>query len=124
LFLLLLPSFSLSFLCCLGAFAILRCSCWNRPVSSSVCPYTWDSSRTDKPILIKFDTGEFTRKLSTHFNFHLNRTILTTVPLYKRSQILFELTHLSMIADDINLVCWGGGGILRDDDVIQPDTSV
>jgi hypothetical protein len=41
---------------------------------------TYESTRerVDNPVLIKISIGEFFEKLSSHFNFNLNMTILTT----------------------------------------------
>jgi hypothetical protein len=44
-----------------------------------VCPYAWNNSRTDEPISTKFDIGKFYEKLSRHFSFHKDRTVLTTM---------------------------------------------
>jgi hypothetical protein len=63
----------------LGALRTLWSASWNRTVRPPVYPYTWNNTRTDKPILIKFDTGEFYEELLGHFNFNSYGTVLTSI---------------------------------------------
>jgi hypothetical protein len=43
-----------------------------------VSRYALSSTKTGKPILVKFDSGKFYEDLSSHFSFNLDWTILLT----------------------------------------------
>jgi hypothetical protein len=61
--------------------------------------YTWITLRTDTPILIKFNTGEFYKTVDSNFNFHLGLINLITT--------LHNSTHcLSYCKIPVRKVAW------------------
>jgi hypothetical protein len=60
---------------------------------------------TTDTILMKFDTGESYKKVSSHFRFHFSQTNLTTIS-YNNINTYFSLTRYD--ADNNTLVTGGG----------------
>jgi hypothetical protein len=63
----------------LGTFKTLRSPYYVFSVRLSVCPDACNNYRTPGRILIKIDVREFYKKMHSIFNFHFDRTYLTTI---------------------------------------------
>jgi hypothetical protein len=91
-------------------FPILRC--WNsarNKIMRSWCdvkldylpPYAWINSRRDDPIIIKYNIIKFYEKLSKHFNFRLNRTVLT-IASHKSMNIVLSFLRYEKVSTELS----------------------